>query len=151
MRAAVIRSASSSSRDEGDPYYCFRSLDSMKMRSGPVVCALIVCGWFQECFDSQCALDRAQNFQLLLQFYLAKVFRTKFYDPLTSMLLLLTVSDRLFEPWILQDSPRSDLRCFLHELAVEISCCAQYFIEPNFLLAHFTKIRQSDRTLSTEL
>ena len=50
---------------------------------------------------------------------------------------------------LLQDGPRSDLRCFLHELAVEISCCAQYVIDPNFVLAHFTKIRQSDR--STEL
>ena len=30
---AAIRSASPSSRDKGDPYYCFRSLDSMKLRS----------------------------------------------------------------------------------------------------------------------
>ena len=90
MLAAVIRSASPSSRDKGDPYYCFRSLDSMKLRSGPVVCALIVCGWFQECFDNQCALDRSQNFQLSLQRYFAqKKWSSTFYA---------VASDRLFEP-----------------------------------------------------
>ena len=69
---------------------------------------------------------------------LAKVFCTKFYGPLPSMLLLPTDCLSLD---LLQDGPRSDLCCFSHELAVEISCCVQYVIDPNFLLAHFTKIR----------
>ena len=75
MRAAVIRSASPSSRDKGDPHYCFRSLDSMKLRSGQVLWALFVCRLVLGVFwDNQCALVRARNFQLSLQRYLAQIF-----------------------------------------------------------------------------
>ena len=77
---------------------------------------------------------------------LAKVFSTKIYGPLPSMLLLPTDCLSLD---LLQDGPRIDLRCFVHELAVEISCCAQYVTDPNDLLAPFTKIRHLDR--STDL
>ena len=49
----------------------------------------------------------------------AKVFCTKFYGPLPSMLLLPTDCLSFV---LLQDGPRSDLRCFLHELADTISC-----------------------------
>ena len=51
----------------------------------------------------------------------AKVFRTNIYGPLPSMQLLPTNCLSLV---LLQDGPRSDLSCFLHELAVENSCCA---------------------------
>ena len=47
---------------------------------------------------------------------------------------------------LLQDGPWSDLRCFLHELAVKNSCFAQHVTFPNFLLDHLTKIRQSYRS-----
>ena len=136
--AAVIRSASQSFRDEGDPYYCFRSLDSMKLRSGPVLWALIVCRLVLGVFWQPLCSWLRSKFSVVI----AKVFRKTNYGPLSSMQLILTDCLSLE---LLQDGPRSDLCCYLHELAVEISCCAQYVIDPNFLLAHLTKIRQSDR------
>ena len=119
MRAAVIRSASPSSRDKGDPHYCFRSLDSMKFRSGAVVWALIVCGLVPGVFWKPACSGSRSKFPVVV----AKVFRTKFYDPLPSMLLLPTVCLSFV---LLQDGARSDLRCFLHELADTISCWTQY-------------------------
>ena len=74
MRAAVIRSASPNSRDKGDPYYCFRSLDSMKLRSGQVLWTFFICRLVLGVFHNQCALDRARNFQLSLQRYFAQNF-----------------------------------------------------------------------------
>ena len=119
MRAAVIRLASPSSRDKGDPHYCFRSLDSMNLRSGQVLWALIVCRLVLGVFWQPVCSGSRSKFPVVV----AKVFRTKFYDPLPSMLLLPTVCLSFV---LLQDGPRSDLRCHLHKLAVEISCCAQY-------------------------
>ena len=45
--AAVIRSASPSYRDKSGPYDCFRSLDSVELRSRSVLWALIVCTTLQ--------------------------------------------------------------------------------------------------------
>ena len=109
----MIRSASPSSRDKGDPYNCWSVFTTSVL-------------WI--------ALE--------IPVVVAKVFCTKIYGPLSeslsSMVLLPTDSLSLV---LLQDGPRSDLYCFLHELAVEISWCAQYVTDPNFLLSHFTKIR----------
>ena len=68
----------------------------------------------------------------------SKGIQAKVYGPLLSMLLLLTDCLSLV-------CPRSDWRCFLHELAVEFHRCPQQVIGPNFFLAHFIKIRQLDR------
>ena len=147
MLAAVIRSASPSSRDKGDPYYCFRSLDSMKLRSGAVVWALFVCGLVLGVFLTSSVLWIA----LEISSCLCKGISHKTSWSCTCRSSMLMLPTDCLGLVLLQDGPRIDLRCFFHELAFEISCCAQYVIEQNFLLAHFTKIRQSDRTLSTEL
>ena len=119
MLAAVICSASPSSRDKGDPYDCFRSLDSMKLRSGPIVWALFVCRLVLGVFLTSSVLWIA----LEISGCHCKGISHK---TLWSSTFYAIASDQLFEPCSLQDDPRSDLCCFLHELAVEISCCAQY-------------------------
>ena len=135
MQAAVICSASPSSRDKGDPYDCFRSLDSMKVRSGQVPWALFVCRLVLRVFWKLACSGSRSKFPVVV----VKVFRTKFYDPLPSMLLLPTDCLSFV---LLQDGARSDLRCFLHELAVEISCCTQYVFSSwtkSFFLHRCTK------------
>ena len=142
MLAAVIRSASPSSRDQGDPYYCFRSVDSIKLRSSPVVWALIVCRLVPGLFwQAMCSGSRSK-FPVVV----AKVFPTKFYGPLPSMLLLPTDCLSFV---LLQDGPWSDLRCFLHELAVEIFCCAQYICSSctkSFFFEVFVEISSCHQT-----
>ena len=143
MRAAVIRSASPSSRDKGDPHYCFRSLDSMKLRSGAVVWALMVCRFVPGVFWQAVCSGSRSKFPVVV----AKVFCTKFYGPLPSMLLLPTDCLSFV---LLKDGARSDLRCFLYELAVAISCCAQYvfssWTKSFFLYEVFVEISSCHQT-----
>ena len=111
MLAAVIRSASLSSRDKGDPYNYFRLLCSMKLRCGPVVWALIVCRSvtgpiIQGCFAAQHALDCAQF----------PVICTKLYGPLPSTLSLRTASSSFVR---LQDGSRSIFHFVLREFEVD--------------------------------
>ena len=74
MLAAVIRSASPSSRDKGDSHYCFRSLDSMKLRSGPIVWALFVCRLVLGVFWQAVCSGSRSKFPVVI----AKVFAQNF-------------------------------------------------------------------------
>ena len=142
MRAAVIRSASPSSRDKGDPHYCFRSLDSMKLRSWPVVWALIVCRLVLGVFLTSSVLWIA----LEISSCHCKGISHK---TLWSSTFYAIASDQLFEPcsfagrsqewfalFLARTRGRNFLLCsiclfFLHEVFLARSLCSNFQLPSN--------------------
>ena len=111
MWAAVICSASPSSRDKGAEFHAIAlrtgSLSFVRLQVGSRSVLTTSVLWIAlEISSCRC---KGIPHKILWSF--------TFYA---------IASDRLFELCSLQDGPRSDLRCLLYKLAVEISCCAQY-------------------------
>ena len=99
----------------------------MKVRSGPVVWALIVRRSVPGVFSQTDCSESRLKFPVVV----AKVIYPKIYGPLPSIWLLRTDCLSFVR---LQDGQRSVLHRFLHELLVEISSYRQQEICPKFLI-----------------